>query len=149
MIIETSSNINAISFLIFDLLEFDPKNPSTPIISITMDALDEILIKGEFNEIEIAKIIRDAAISEKAVEGNTLLQLVKTFKDFGVKISESTELPDSQRRLRNEINAQIQRIDQEIAKYDEKIKDAYQIIKAKEMMLQSLDKYLELNKLKQ
>jgi len=140
-----ASDINAISFLIFNLLEFDPKNPSTPVISISLEVLDEMLIKGEFNEIEIAKIIRDAAISEKALEGNTLLQLVKVFKDFGVKIGESTELPESQRRMRNEIRAQLERIDQEILRYERQINDANQIINAKDKIIQSIDKYLEQN----
>jgi hypothetical protein len=140
-----ASHANAISMLMVDLLGFDLANPSATTAGVVLPMLDEMLIKGTFSSEEAAKIIREAALTEKILSGDKLAKVTYQLVNYAKKIAASTELPDDQKKLRREVATKLRRIDRALEKYEVRIQKANHLVKTRAALIRSIDAYVQLN----
>jgi hypothetical protein len=132
-------NVNAFANLMQDLIV------ETPGINYTREIVDDMLVKGELDLVDASDVIRQGVILDKLTSGSKLLQLANNFTAFGYRLSRNVDVGSDHKALRKEVNVQIKAMDKQIEKYEKEITNAKHSIRAKQILMQSIDAYLKIN----
>jgi hypothetical protein len=143
-----AANINATCNLIFNMLQLNPSiggNPYIKAVNISYGTIDKAMWDGNYNIKQISEDFAKAATLDKLTSKAPMYSLTYALYEYGEKVKSSTELPESQRKMRKEFNKYFQQIDNAILKYENRIKQNEHQLNLATKINMSIDNYLQLN----
>ena len=134
--------INMHCDLILDLLEVPPNGKLKKIAIDLSKSLVENAINQEKFSIDMAiGLLSEISIFEKYTYGKLVIDLGLAFKNYGEKLSDLTQIDVDRKKVMNEVNEQLARIETELYRYQMEIKKSDELIKAKEFIVKKNHDY--------